>query len=315
MKLPRPMMIAALAAVAVLLVVAVLLATRGSSNQDRLIDAGNDTAEADDPESRCSSRATYDAIKTELFRQAARARGSDQAAFDRIAAYSVLRIERPVLRSDDPDLRSAGCAAVATLDLPPGLAVVGGRRSLSAQIGYIVQPAADGSGEVVMLEGAEPIIVPLATLARTPNGSPLPTRPEPQPGLQPEPGTPPATGELPAPAPPPPAPAQPPAPPPSREPERASASPSFNCSNARTRGEIAVCRDPELAALDRQMSRLFFRELGQASPEQRRILQSTRARFLRYRDSCRNDGCIAGAYRGRIREINDIMAGRWRPTN
>ena len=47
-----------------------------------------------------------------------------------------------------------------SIDLPPGVAVVGGRRTLSAEVDYVLQPAADGSGDVVMLEGADPIIVP-----------------------------------------------------------------------------------------------------------------------------------------------------------
>jgi hypothetical protein len=35
---------------------------------------------------------------------------------------------------------------------------------------------------------------------------------------------------------------------------RATASPSFNCAAARSRGEVAVCNDERLAALDRQMA-------------------------------------------------------------
>ena len=42
-----------------------------------------------DPEKRCASKATYDLIKRDLFRRAAQLRGSDQAAFDQLAAYAV----------------------------------------------------------------------------------------------------------------------------------------------------------------------------------------------------------------------------------
>jgi uncharacterized protein len=105
---------------------------------------------------------------------------------------------------------------------------------------------------------------------------------------------------------PPPAPAAPaPAPP------RATASPSFNCASARTRGEIAVCNDAGLASLDRQMASQFNSAMGRADSGERALLQRTRGRFLSYRDSCRSDSCIADAYRGRMREIQDIMAGRW----
>jgi uncharacterized protein len=91
------------------------------------------------------------------------------------------------------------------------------------------------------------------------------------------------------------------------------ARPSFNCRYARTRGEIAVCQDSGLAALDRQMSSQYYRALAAASTRQRAILTSTRDSFLRYRDRCPSNVCIAETYRGRMREIRDIMSGDWRP--
>jgi uncharacterized protein len=72
-----------------------------------------------------------------------------------------------------------------------------------------------------------------------------------------------------------------------------------------------VCGDPGLAALDRQMAAQFSTALARADPEERALLQRTRSRFLSNRDGCRYDACIADAYRGRMREIGDIMAGRW----
>jgi uncharacterized protein YecT (DUF1311 family) len=313
MKRPKPMVLAGIAAALLLLIVAIVLLARGSDGQqDRLADDQGASESAEGPEARCASQRTYDAIKRELFRQAARVRGSDQAAFERIAFHSAVRMERPVVRSADPDLGTVGCGGLLTLDLPPGVAVVGGRRSLSADVGYIVQRAADGSGDVVMLDGADPIIVPLATLART--GSRVPA---------PEPAVPPledaidGLNET--------SPAEterqqrttspPVAPVPADEPERQSgptANPSFNCVNASTRSEIRVCNNAELAALDRQMSAQFFRALANADEPQRELLQRTRSRFLSFRNACRSDDCIAGTYRGRMREIRDIMAGRWR---
>jgi uncharacterized protein len=74
-----------------------------------------------------------------------------------------------------------------------------------------------------------------------------------------------------------------------------------------------VCNDAGLAALDRQMSSQFYAALNRADPQQRRLLQSTRSGFLAFRDRCRSDSCVADTYRGRIREISDIMGGRWNP--
>ena len=61
------------------------------------------------------------------------------------------------------------------------------------------------------------------------------------------------------------------------------------------------------------MSRQFRRALAAATPEQRAQLQSSRDRFLAYRDRCPDRRCIGDAYVGRMREIRDIMEGRWQP--
>ena len=260
------------------------------------------------PEKQCALQSTYDSIKRALFARAARARGGDEQAFAKLSDFSLLRIESPVLRGVDEDLNRINCNGVAVLQLPPGVRVADGGSKLSSPLDYAVQPAADGTGNVVMLGNADAITVPLATIQRSgaPQGEPLVppdmdpvTAPDDSPAFEP------------APAPPPPEP-QPTQPEPRAQPS-ASARPSFNCANARTRGEIAVCNDSGLAALDRQMASQFYGAMRRADPQQRSLLQSTRSGFLAFRDRCRSDGCIADTYRGRMREISDIMAGRWNP--
>jgi hypothetical protein len=309
MRRPSPTVIAIIAGVLVLLLLLyVFVGNRGDASRDKLSDsqvAG--TTASEDPEARCGSQRTYDLIKRELFRRAAQLRGSDEAAFDRLAAYSVVRMDAPMLQGQDEDAGRISCAGALALDLPPGVAVVGGRRTLTANIGYAIQPSADGNGDVLTLTSAEGIITPLATLARvgSTTGEPL------------APGVPSADADAPATSDsgvnPPPAPITPPpvqaAPDPT--PARANANPSFNCRNARTRGEIAVCGDAGLASLDRQMASQFNSAMGRADLEERALLQRTRSRFLSYRDQCRSDSCIASTYRARMREIEDIMAGRW----
>lgn len=296
--------------------------TRSGPGQDRLDEGAAASASADAASSaeRCGTQRTYDLVKRELFRRAAQERGSDAAAFDRLSAYATVRVEAPVLKRQDEELGTQVCSGRVSVDLPPGVAVVGGRRTLTADVDYALQPAADRSGDVVTLSGAEPIVVPLATLARTGSqpGLPQPQAPAPaqEPGAQQQPGAvptppvapvPPSTPTAPRENPPVPRPT-PPEPPAAAE---TSARPSFNCANARTRGEIAVCNDSGLAALDRQMAGFYFRSLREANPTQRALLQRTRGTFLGYRDNCRSNSCIAGAYRDRIREIADIMADRW----
>ena len=278
------------------LLAAFLFLRRGDEDQDKL--TGNETTTtASSPEKRCASQSTYDLIKRELFRRAAQVRGSDQAAFNKLAAYAVIRMERPVLESEDKG--AVNCSGSLSLDLPPGVAVAGGRRTLSADVDYALQRAADGSGEVLTLGGADAIITPLATLSRIAQPAATPATPLniADPSYD-------GPGEV-APA----GPAVPPPPPP----EPATARPSFSCTNARTRSEIAVCNDSGLAALDRQMASHFRRAMAAATPGERAMLSRSRDRFLAFRDRCASDACIADAYRGRIAEITDIMSGRFEP--
>ena len=299
---PNPTLIALLGGVAVLLVVLWYFSANRNPDQDKLRNPQLEQAENADPAKRCATKATYELIKRDLFRRAAQVRGSDQAAYDQIAAAAVLRVENPVLENEDGSTGALNCSATFYLDLPPGVAVIGGRRTLMSDVDYTVQRAADDSADVVLLRNADPIITPLATLARV--GQPLPA-----PGATDTDGVALDPGAVPA---------QPPEPavPAVREAEpvrTAPSRPSFNCAHAGTRGETAVCSDSGLASLDVTMAAQYRRALASASPAQRQALQSSRDRFLAYRDRCPNRRCMADAYTGRMREIRDIMEGRWQP--
>ena len=275
------------------------LASTRRSNPDKLPDSSSAAAtKAADPERRCGSQATYDLIKREFFRRAAAVRGADQAAFSKLADYAVVRIDRPLLDSEDDQTNAISCSGSLTLDLPPGVAVVGGRRTLVADIGYALQRAADGNGEVLTLTRADSVITPLATLARVGRPASDPLAPAAVPTDPLAPASAPMTPSV---VPPPPAPSP-----------TFAGRPSFSCDSARTRGEIAVCGDSGLAALDRQMAAQYVDALRGADPQTRAELQRSRDRFLSYRDQCPSSACIAETYRGRMREIRDIASGRLR---
>ena len=310
-------MSALIAAMIILVLLVAYFATSRSSNQDKLTqnEVAQSTAVQQQtiakppaPDKACASSETYDLIKRELFRRAAQLRGSDQSAFDQLSGYAVVRMENPVMESRDSSTGAVNCSGSLSLDLPPGVSVVGQRRTLTSDVDYTVQQAADGTGPVVLLRNAEAIIAPLATLARANQPASAPSAPPPTAGaptvangLAPEqpakPAAPPAAQPRPIPA---------PAPPPGGH-------PSFDCSKARTRGEIAVCSNAGLAALDRNMASQYSAAIAAATPEQRAMLRNTRSRFILYRDRCPNRTCIGDAYVGRMREIRDIMQGTWRP--
>jgi hypothetical protein len=294
---------ALIAGLVLLILIVAYFATNRNSEQDKLTDSQISQAQPEDVEKRCASKATYDLIKSEIFRRAAQLRGSDQAAYDKLSAYASLRVENPVMESEDSKTGAVNCSGSLSLDLPPGVAAVGGRRTLMSDVDYTLQPAADGSGTVVLLRNADSIIAPLATLARV--AQPAPAQPAQSNEMAPETNgvavqPPPGTGTA--------------VPPVQPEPVRPTgARPSFDCAKARTHGEIAVCSDVGLAALDRNMSAQYGRAIAVATPEQRAQLEQSRSRFIAYRDRCANNACIGDAYVGRMREIRDIMEGHWAP--
>jgi hypothetical protein len=297
--------IALIGGLVLMVVLVAYLATRGNSDQDKLTNPQVATGEAPSREKLCASKTTYDLIKRDLFRRAAQVRGSDQAAYDQLAAYAVLRMENPVMESEDSATGAINCSGSLSVDLPPGVAVVGGRRTLTSDVDYTVQPAADGSGTVVLLRNADALVTPLATLSRT--AQPAPESPSlitneaapAEPGAQAPAATPPAEA---------------PGSPQITASRPVGARPSFDCTNARTAGEHAICSNTGLAALDRNMAAQYARSMAAASPEQQAQLRRTRDRFLGYRDRCPNNACIGDAYVGRMREIRDIMEGRWQPS-
>jgi hypothetical protein len=296
-----------------------------------------------DNDPHCTSRQPLDLIKSELFRRAAAMRGSSGPAFAQVGRYSILRTGSPILRRHDDRTGDVTCTGTIVLDLPPGLVVAGGGRSLKAEVAYALRPTADGKGQLRMLSKVDAVVVPLATLSQAGSEAARPISAAPRAKTE--------IAGLPTPEPRPMQPVQPSVPnqdPPklpksdtavmatpsgratseagrprkrqatsSRSanvatPERSAVGrPSFNCRYARTRGEIAVCNNTGLANLDRQMAAQFYGAMSVARPGQKAMLQRTRSRFLSHRDSCGSVTCIANSYRSRMREIGDIMAGRW----
>jgi hypothetical protein len=228
-----------------------------------------------DPQSWCAAQATYDAIRRELFRRAAQVRGGDSQAYTRISDFSLLRMNGPVVRGIDDRLHSVSCSGTAVLDLPPDVTVSGGRRSLSGDVDYMIQPAADGTGNVIRIGNADSIVIPLATLSRigAPQSAPL---------------VPPEFGNATAPT----------------AGEETSTETVEEPATEESQGD--------LDALRQQVAAQFSSALAQADDDQRRLLERTDRRFRSFRDRCATDQCVEQTYRSRMREISDIMADRWR---
>ena len=84
--------------------------------------------------------------------------------------------------------------------------------------------------------------------------------------------------------------------------------PSFNCRNAGTPTEYAICDSRELSRLDREMANLYFSVRDAAGPRRRRLIENDQANWLAERDGCYDDTrCLRAAYGGRIGELS-VMA-------
>lgn len=253
-------------------------------------------------ENACASQQTYQGLKKLVFDQAARLRtGDNRTNFDILAQTAFVRMENPVVEERDDSLGRTLCSGEFILELPPGAEkAFRGARRLRAQVQYEVQAAADGSGPVFSITGAEPIVGPLSafqleqrlalppgTAGQEPDGSEvaddsvgLPYEPGSLPPI--DQGTPGAgVGQW--------------------------SNPSFDCLAARSRSEIMVCGSERLARRDRRMNEVFVSAMAEADPRTRQILLQTRGNFLAYRDRCLSDECIEEAYEDRVEEIRDIM--------
>jgi hypothetical protein len=288
----------------------------------------------------CASEGTYDRLKELVFDEAARIRNSDPRNLDPLAAAAVVRMEKPLVKSRDEDLNVTVCTGRFILELPPGAEnAFDGKRRLDAEVEYAAQAAADGSGLVYQMDGAEPIIYRLATfglsgqaLARVvqiPLASAPPAAPAEEVVLMepvaPAPAAPAPAAEAPqapprAKTPPPVAPKPPakPAPKPAAPVQEAEAPvrpapgparPSFNCRYGRSSSEKMVCSSPSLAAKDREMSSIFYAAMASADAATRSHLRRSRDAFLSRRERCGSEACVAAAYNSRIAEIRSIARG------
>ena len=93
--------------------------------------------------SECASRLTYARLKEYVFDEAARIRNSDPRRLDQVAAYSVVRMDEPVVKSRDDQLNITVCTGQFVLNLPPGIQdAFDGLPVIKADVEYAAQAAA-----------------------------------------------------------------------------------------------------------------------------------------------------------------------------
>ncbi|MEA3277485.1 MAG: lysozyme inhibitor LprI family protein [Pseudomonadota bacterium] len=87
------------------------------------------------------------------------------------------------------------------------------------------------------------------------------------------------------------------------------ANPSFDCAKAGSEVEKLICKDAELADLDRSLADLYAVLLKNTPTSERQMLRAEQRGWVKGRDDCWKDddmrGCVAGEYRSRIDELKD----------
>lgn len=88
-----------------------------------------------------------------------------------------------------------------------------------------------------------------------------------------------------------------------KQPTAAVSGPSFDCRQASSDTERAICADPQLAVLDRRMAEAFSSALtAGANKDALRKQQNTWRQMTR--DTCMDSECLSAAYQQRIVELN-----------
>lgn len=252
----------------------------------------------------CTDPSAGRLIKEELFRRAGGLRGADQAQLSQVAGHASVRIDSAQRKPEQGGI--VGCSGWVALDLPPELAVDGGRTNLNAELSYAL--AHDrGRMRVASLSGEGRLVRTLATLG------PAPRQPDQDKPIEPAQvasatarKAPVDVAEIKRPTPVA-TPARAPRPPAKSPPMTASAAASA-CSGSRA--EQLVCANTNLSSLDRQLSLLYRQSWSQADEKRRAALLGTRQRFNDRREACSSPNCMTTAYLSRLKEISDIMAGR-----
>ncbi|SFR96808.1 hypothetical protein [Sphingomonas jatrophae] len=145
------------------IMVALTLSGCGKIKQNKPEETAQTRAEARRYKDACASSSAYDRLKRVLFNEARSDRSSHRTNLDTLESFSFIRMEDPVVIGRDPALDITRCKGRLVLDVPPGSErALGGERRLIAEITYTAQAAADGSGLVYVLTGAEPIVSKLA---------------------------------------------------------------------------------------------------------------------------------------------------------
>ena len=236
----------------------------------------------------CAEPSAAGLIKQELFRRAGEIRRVDSELLNQAEQVSVVRIDPS---PKDSSGAVSGCTGWVALDLPPGLAVDGGRTNLNAEVAY----GLTGGGRALRLAsltGTDRLVRTLASVG------PAPKEPEQDKPIEPAQvaavvrKAPPAQVQR-----------------RTAEARQAKATQATSACGG-SKADQMICASGNLSSLDRQLALLYRQSWNQADEKKRAALLGSRQRFNDRRAACGSPNCMTTAYLSRLKEISDIMAGR-----
>lgn len=249
--------------------------------------------ESDTPEKICVSTETSDQLKRVIFSNAREQTSNDPTLFNDLERLTKIRLEMPLLQSNDIVLKRVECKARVVLDLPVGVREAFGRVSfVRADVDYSVQPAADAKGNVYEISGGEALIQQLATTdisGWVTSGSPKVYDNGPADAHA-------AATVATAPV---------------MSNEASTAGPSYrtsyDCAKAAIYAEVAVCKSDELATLDLQLAARYksVREDFAGATDYNALVESQRA-WIRERNACSTEQCLLGSYVKRLEVLTSL---------
>lgn len=235
------------------------------------------------PEADCTARAAIDAIRDKVFDGAvAKVEQSEAVKLNSLRSVVAGRIESPAVANHDPAIKRTECRGRFIFGLPPNTQkAFNGATQLFADVAYAVQPAADKSGLVVEVTGAESIVDSLIQGAKRKRSVTVAAADTTPPSLFDEELPPPPTlREFGAPI----------------ETVSLDRGPSFKCTAKLNRVERTVCDDDGLSDLDRMMAEAYRSARERTPPEAKAKLEALRLQYLARRNRCPDAPCIADTY-------------------
>lgn len=243
---------------------ALALAACDSTDDAALISAPSDSEELayvanEEPSNPCGSNATYQTIKEIMFDEAVDQLDGDPVPINNLRRSAAVTMKFPRVTGSQPDLERTDCAGRLVIGIPPAARrAFDDERELNADIEYSVQPAADGSGDIVMVDGIQFLVSRIVAAENFRAINKLASQGGPQ--------------------------------------LERTFNPSFDCGPGLANVERMICQNQTLASKDRHLSEAFNARLHTLSGADRTIFLSSQRSALAERADCADLPCVNDWY-------------------